>query len=287
MNQNFFSNPGIQQVLKKSNKIIAAYNNKHGSFLIYPLFRNYTIIYACQKQTKKNKPYIQKLAKRHNSIYTVIETLNQIEHFEKKSFKEFIPRATRQISLSQSQSEILSNMHSKGRYNANLAEKKGLKVTDDFSINDFYYLLEKTADRDGFATNNKDYYQELFKFAPQIKLRKYGVKHENTLIAAALTIDHKNTTYYFYGCSDHKYRNLMAPYLIQKTAIFDAQKHGAQTYDFLGISPYSPHPLDKVSEFKRKFGGYTINYSQNKIVVHKKLLFLLLKLRKVLKSLTK
>ena len=89
MNQNFFSNPGIQQVLKKSNKIIAAYNNKHGSFLIYPLFRNYTIIYACQKQTPKNTPYIQKLAKRHNSIYTVIETLNQIEHFEKKSLQSF------------------------------------------------------------------------------------------------------------------------------------------------------------------------------------------------------
>jgi len=77
----------------------------------------------------------------------------------------------------------------------------------------------------------------------------------------------------------------MAPYLIQHQAIKEAKQRKLKIYDFLGISPYSPHPLDKVSEFKRKFGGQIIHYQQNPIVIHKPILFGLLKIRKFLKSL--
>ena len=285
MNQNFFTDIHIQKVLKKSKKTTHHYNNKFGTFLIYPLFKDFTIIYACQPLNKKSTQFIKKLARRHNSIYTVIETLNPVQEFKHKSFKEFIPRATRQISLSQPLEEIYKQMHPKGRYNAKLAQKKALTVSKDLTAKQFYQLLQNTSVRDNFSINSKDYYTQLFKLIPNHQLHKYAVYLDKQLIAAAIVIDHKDTAYYLYGASDHKHRQLMAPYLIQHQAIKDAKQRKLKIYDFLGISPYSPHPLDKVSEFKRKFGGQIVHYQQNQIIIHKPILFGLLKIRKFLKNL--
>jgi len=282
--ENFFCDQNLQKALKKSGKIVAAYNNKHGSFLIYHLFKNFTIVYTNAQTTKKVKKYLNKLANKYNSIYAITENMQEVESFNKQSFKEFIPRATRKILLSQTQEQILADMHSKGRYNARLAEKKGLKVTSLVNLDDFYTLLKKTASRDNFHINNVEYFKELFNNIPKKQIHYYGIYFENKLIAASIVLDHKKTAYYFYGASDHSYRNLMAPYLIQHTAIFDAKKRGMQYYDFLGVSPYSPHPLDKVSDFKRKFGGKIYHFEQNKITVFKPLLFTLLIIRKTLKK---
>lgn len=286
-NENFFCNQNLQKALKKSQKISAAYNNKYGSFLIYPLFKKFTIIYTNANPNTKVKSYLKKIAKQHNSIYAISENLQEIDSFQQKSFKEFIPRATRKISLSDSQEEILANMHSKGRYNAKVAQKKGLKVTNQFILEDFYELLIQTAQRDSFNINDKTYFEELFKNIPKNQIHYYSIYHEKKLIAASIVIDHGETAYYFYGASNHKYRNLMAPYLIQHSAIFEAKKRKLSHYDFLGISPYSPHPLDKVSDFKRKFGGNIVHFTHNKITIFKPFLFTLLYLRKILKKFIK
>jgi lipid II:glycine glycyltransferase (peptidoglycan interpeptide bridge formation enzyme) len=287
LNENFFCNQNLQKALKKSNKIRAVYNNKHGSFLIYPLFKKFTIIYTNAHPNKKVKNYLKKLSKKYNCIYAISENLQEIEKFQQKSFKEFIPRATRKILLTDSQEEILANMHSKGRYNAKVAQKKGLKVTNQFILEDFYELLSQTAQRDAFNINDKKYFEELFKNIPKNQIHYYSIYHQEKLIAASIVIDHAKTAYYFYGASNHKYRNLMAPYLIQHTAIFDAKKRKLTHYDFLGISPYSPHPLDKVSDFKRKFGGTVTHYTKNKLTVFKPFLFAMLYLRKTLKNFIK
>ena len=282
--QNFFCDLNLQRALKKSKKIKTAINNQYGSFLIYPLFKDFTIIYTNANPTIKVKKYLKKLSNKHNAIYALSESTKVIKSFKKNSFKEFIPRATRIISLSQSADEILANMHTKGRYNAKVAAKKGLKVTKKININDFYSLLEKTANRDDFYINNKKYFEELFSNISSKKIHYYGIYSEEKLIASSIVLDYKDTAYYFYGASDHTYRNLMAPYLIQHTAILEAKKRGLKYYDFLGVSPYSPHPLDKVSEFKRKFGGQIVHFAQNKITVFKPLLFTLLIIRKSLKK---
>ena len=77
---------------------------------------------------------------------------------------------------------------------------------------------------------------------------------------------------YYYGASDHHYRNVMAPYLVQWEAIREAKKRGCKHYDFLGISPEdkSHHAWAGVTQFKKKFGGEVVNYPQAKnIVLHK------------------
>ena len=277
---NFFSDPQLQQALKKGGKVLALYNNKKGSFLVYPLFKKYNILYTNSQD--KNK--IEQIASKHNCIYTVIETLKPVATFQQDSFKEFIPRATRQISLSVSLEQILKQMHPKGRYNIKVAQKHGLTVTSKVSMEDFYKLLRKTAKRDNFQINPLKYYKALFDCMPGKKIHLLGCYKDKDLIATAIMYYYKNTAYYFYGASDPHYKKYMAPYLIQFKAIERAKHQGQKVYDFLGISPYSPHPLDKVSEFKRKFGGQVVHFQANHIIVHKKLLFYLLKLRKLLKK---
>ncbi len=277
---NFFSDPHLQQALKKGGKVLASYNNKKGSFLVYPLFKDYNILYTNSQD--KNK--VQQIASKHNCIYSVIEILKPIAKFKKQSFKEFIPRATRQISLSMSLDQILKQMHPKGRYNIKLAQKHGLTVTSKVKMEDFYKLLTKTAQRDQFQINPPKYYQALFDCIPTKNIHLLGCYKDKKLIAAAIVYYYKKTAYYFYGASDPHYKKYMAPYLVQFKAIKQAKGHNQKTYDFLGISPYSPHPLDKVSEFKRKFGGQIVHFQANQIIVHKKLLFYLLKLRKLLKK---
>ena len=86
LNENFFCNQNLQKALKKSNKIRAVYNNKHGSFLIYPLFKKFTIIYTNAHPNKKVKNYLKKLSKKYNCIYAISENLQEIEKFSDKQF---------------------------------------------------------------------------------------------------------------------------------------------------------------------------------------------------------
>jgi len=55
--ENLFCNQNLQKALKNSGKIVTSKNNKLGSFLIYPLFKKYTIIYTNAKKTPKVKSY--------------------------------------------------------------------------------------------------------------------------------------------------------------------------------------------------------------------------------------
>jgi alanine adding enzyme len=107
-------------------------------------------------------------------------------------------------------------------------------------------------------------------------------------IAGILNTYIQSTATYYYGASDHQYRKYMAPYLLQWHAIQDAQANNFKTYDFLGIAdPNNPNdPLTGVTNFKNKFGGKNIQYKNAQIQIHKPLLYLLLKLKKILKTIT-
>ena len=81
------------------------------------------------------------------------------------------------------------------------------------------------------------------------------------------------TAVYYYGASSDEYRNVMAPYLVQWTAIQEAKKRGCETYDFLGVAPpfdgaqdlrddVVDHPWAGVTSFKKKFGGEGVEFSE-------------------------
>lgn len=239
-----------------------------------------------------------KIAREERAIFARIEPpLNflAIPHAQKwpiiPSRKRFTPEHTLVLDLDKSEQEILAQMKPKGRYNINIAKKHGVKCaifcnfTDippqDF--NAFYEILQKTAHRDVFGIHPKYFYENLITtLAPQNTCALFLAYSGGKVIAGIITVYHKDTATYYFGASNHEYRNLMAPYLLQWEAIFDAKKRGFKHYDFLGIAPSEAknHPWVGVTEFKKKFGGREVKYPSAFDIVYRPFLYKLMRFLK-------
>lgn len=191
------------------------------------------------------------------------------------------PQTSLILELSKAGEEILAQMKPKGRYNIKVAEKHGIKVETNGDVESFYQLLKKTGERDGFGIHSADYYQKILAaLSPHAQLLL--ARYDDRVIAGGIFVYLDEWGIYYYGASDHHYRHLMAPYLIQWTAMREAKKRGCNYYDFLGIAPEnSPnHPWAGVTDFKKKFGGEVVNYPPAKDLVLRPLWYFLYKWRK-------
>ena len=283
-------------VLEKNDKIIG------GTMLVrHKVRQKYSWLYAARgpllKEMKDIKlliPEIKKIAKDERSIFLRIDP-PLIEEMEKlKGFKKikegFQPQHTLILDLSKSEDQLLKEMKPKGRYNIKLAAKKGVEVfisdinnTKEFQkdLEDFSTILEETTKRDGFRGHKIDYYKNMLESLDS-NAKLYLAKFNGKTIAAIIATFFNDTAIYYYGASSNEHRNLMAPYLLQWTAIKDAKKMGLKKYDFLGISPdkNTKHPWHGVTAFKLKFGGEKITYSSPQEYAFKKPLKLLYNLLK-------
>lgn len=182
------------------------------------------------------------------------------------------PEYTLVIDLTKNEEEILAQMKQKGRYNVRLAEKKGVKIVETDLTNSqeirqnsekFYKILQETTSRDEFKGHDEDFYRHMIEILGQQNMAQlYLAEYDGETIAGIIVSFYKDTATYYYGASSDKYRNVMAPYLLQWHAIKEAKKRGMKLYDFLGIAPPEAknHPWAGVTEFKMKFGGTIKKY---------------------------
>ena len=185
------------------------------------------------------------------------------------------PVFTSCIDLQKTDPEILSQMKPKGRYNIRVAEKKGVTVGvwptgsrpnvenwpnvgslpnsgvwpkdpsfQDFEIgNDealdiFFSLLQETNKRDQFFSHDRKFYNDFLEILGSRGLAKlYLAKNSDNFLAGILVVFWGNTATYLYGASSSSNREFMAPYLLQWTAMKEAQKRGCRQYDLFGVSP--------------------------------------------------
>lgn len=191
------------------------------------------------------------------------------------------PETSLLLDLNLSEEALLQQMKPKGRYNIKVAQKHGVIVEASEDVESFHSILQKTGGRDGFGIHPQRYYQKMLEHLgdhAQLLL----AKHDGYVIAGGIFVYLNDTAIYYYGASDHDHRHLMAPYLIQWTAIQEAKKRGFKTYDFLGIAPEDAqdHPWAGVTSFKKKFGGQVVNYPQAKNMVFKRFWYLVYRMRK-------
>ena len=244
---------------------------------------------------------MKKIAKEENAIFYRIDPLLQHSLHQKvkfpgfrKTHNGFQPNTTLAIDLTKPEQEILKQMKPKGRYNIHLAEKKGIEIVEvkppnlknsvqsaqTFyrQIKAYFNILQETQTRDKFYGHSLNHYKSMLeklsekninKGFARMYLAKYTPEKSKTkYIAGAIITYHKDTAIYYYGASSNRYRNVMAPYLVQWHAIKEAKKQGCKEYDFLGIAPptddhpqgHPSHPWRGVSQFKHKFGGEVIHY---------------------------
>lgn len=175
------------------------------------------------------------------------------------------PEATRLIDLTESEDDILAQMHHKGRYNIRIAERDGVFVRPAYDVTAFHTLLSATADRDGFKPPSLKACKAFLSTLPGSFLL-LAYRDTSSLaqpIAGLLGVAWESTGIYYYGASDHAYRALMAPYLLQWTAMRLCKRAGCARYDLLGVAPHgagAKHPWQGISGFKEKFGGMVRAY---------------------------
>ncbi len=206
------------------------------------------------------------------------------------------PQDTQIINLKTTPEELLKQMHSKTRYNIRLAEKKGVKIREareksDFEI--FWKLMQITTKRDGFHSHEKSYYESLWQsfYTTSNNNMNLSVKillaeSDDKPVAAIMLGLFGTKAVYLHGVSDHKYRSLMAPHLLQYEAMKLAQSSGMTDYDMWGIKPTNRHLDNKskedrwtgITRFKKGFGGAEVNYAGAWDYVYDKKLYLLYKL---------
>ena len=205
------------------------------------------------------------------------------------------PPDTTILDLQRSGEDILAAMKSKWRYNIRLAAKKGVEVScyhggeADFEekFDEFYRLFELTSERDGVNFHAKAYYRDLIERSRRLNedgqkptadepsadamsaapagkkpiVSLYLARHEGDYLAGIITLCCPREAVYLYGASGNIKRNLMAAYLLQWTAIQDAQAYGCPCYDFYGMPPTDDetHPMHGLYLFKTGFGGRIVH----------------------------
>lgn len=234
------------------------------------------------------------LSKKEKCLFVQFETINY-EWYEIKKicknnyYKKFITPYTAIIDLHKWEEEILASMKPKGRYNIKVAEKneiivKKAEITAE-NIKIFYDLMLETTTRDSFNWNSLDFYKN-FLSSSNSNLLLIAYKWEIP-VRAWIFVYFWNVAIYYYwaSSSDKNYRNLMAPYLLQWTAIKEWKLKWCKIYDFLGIAD----PKDKnsslswVTDFKLKLTPVSREVSRSEIYINNIFLYKLIILLKKIK----
>ena len=224
---------------------------------------------ALKKQLKRNTVFIRF----DPPWYTEGAAASRLPRPFIRAGADIQPPDTVLLDLTQSLQAITEQMKPKWRYNARLAQKKGVTVRRAAAeeIDVFYELLKETARRDGIAIHSVDYYKALFAESnsvinPSLLIAHcslYLAEHEGDLLAGIVTLFRGKEAIYLYGASSDKKRNLMVSYALQLKAIEDAKEAGCEVYDFFGIPPNDDpaHPMAGLYRFKTGFGGKIVHRS--------------------------
>jgi len=181
--------------------------------------------------------------------------------------KDVQPSNTLVLDLLPDQKTLLKNMHSKTRYNINLAERRGVKIRQTNNLKDlnrFLFLAKTTAARAGFGIWPDKYYLQLFETLNRHQMISLWLaEYKREVVVANLVINFGDTVTYLHGGSANKNKEVMAPHLLQWQQIRWAKKNSYNFYDFWGIAPEGSAKAKSwqgITRFKQGFGGQEINY---------------------------
>ena len=242
-----------------------------------------------QQLSSAKKQDLIDLCKKEKWLFLQLENLDYSwaetsKVFSEWYYKKFITPYTAVIDLEKSEEEILAAMKPKGRYNIRLAEKKWVKCEmvekSDWHIEKFYNLMNETTSRDKFSGHSFEYFKTFLTSLENSEL--ILAYYEDQIIAGGIFVFDEEVSIYYYGASGNTHRNLMAPYLLQWSAIKIAKSRKSKLYDFLGVAtPGSENdPLAGVTSFKKKLTKDIREVSSSSIYVNKKLKYNLIKLLK-------
>jgi len=195
------------------------------------------------------------------------------------------PPRTIVVSLEGSEDEILGRMKQKCRYNARLAEKKGVTVRSWDDLEGFHRMMTVTGGRDGFGVHSLEYYRKAYELFHPVGIADILVaEFETRPLAALMVFALGQRAYYLYGASTDEERNRMPTYLLQWRAMQWAKERNCTEYDLWGVPDFDEATLEAqfetrhdglwgVYRFKRGFGGQVKRAAQALDRVYMSLLY--------------
>ena len=268
----------------KGEELVAVFNLKKQSVQLgifyYYSPRGPVILKEEQEVWKTLQAYLKK----SGAAFWRMEPLVLPDGYNFKKTIDLQPKQSLMLDLLKTEEELLADMHQKTRYNIRLAEKKNLRFSEgnsDEDFDDFWRLMQKTGNRDGFKIHGKKHYQTLAQ-GNQDFIKLFLIKKDSNCLAAGLFSFYGNKVTYLHGASDNDNRQLMSPYLLQWEVIRLAKQQGYKYYDFFGIDEKK---WPGVTRFKLGFGGYKAEYAGTNDLVFKPVIYYLYSLlRKIKRS---
>lgn len=196
--------------------------------------------------------------------------------------KKTYPDATVILDVSKKEEDLLSNFHTKHRYNLNLARKKGLTLSFEVSnktIEEFYSLQKITAKRQKYLIKSKNYYDALINtFNKKNKVLLTTCYFGGSPISSWLFLINSECAYYVYGGSDDSYKNLFPSTLVLWESIVKLKHQGVRTLDLFGACNdlnNQQDPYYGFTIFKLRFGGVHKKYIKSYDLVLNPILYFL------------
>lgn len=116
-------------------------------------------------------------------------------------------------------------------------------------------------DRQGLAAKPDEYFHDLITILSNRGTGSlFFAEQDGKRIATAIVVYCGNRATYFFGGSLHDHRKVMAPYTLHFEIMRHARAIGCEWYDLWGVAPPNAtnHPWERISSFKRKFGGLEV-----------------------------
>lgn len=216
---------------------------------------------------------LKELGEEEKAIFIKIEPNVEISSKLMESFdlriahRPLFTKYTFQIDLRKSEDELLEQMKQKTRYNVNLAQRLGVRVEEDNSLetfNTYLKLLQETTKRQRFYAHNLEYHKKMWQILyPAGIARLLKASFKNEILACWILFVFNKIIYYPYGASSGKYRNLMASNLLMWEAMRFGKKQDCYTFDMwgsLGPSPDKNDPWYGFHRFKEGYGGRLVEF---------------------------
>jgi len=187
----------------------------------------------------------------------------------KPAAQNYHPPNTLIIDLAPDTEKLWHGLKPKRRYNIRYGRSHcnsmvipGAKATAT-DIDDFYRLLNATAQRDAFNAHPKQYYADFLNVLGNYTTLWFSLFEHQRVATAILSVCGDKAIYYFAALSDDKRARRAHPahYLMWEMIKY-AERKGAATLDLLGVAPegVTDHPYAGITMFKESFGGTRVNY---------------------------
>jgi len=223
---------------------------------------------------------LKDLARKEGCIFLRIEPVEALGQlrgfFITEPPKRVQPQKTWVLDLTKSEEELFKNLGRTTKYNVGLAKRHGVTVKKQSNYShEFYKLLQQTKSRQEFGIFKESHYKRIFEITGHnIKPELFLAEYQGKVINATIVLYFSDSAITLHAGSDYEYRKIKGSNILEWEIILEAKKRGFKKLDFWGIDEKKWPTL---TDFKKGFGGYELNYPKGVDIVFKRFWYFLYK----------